>query len=263
MNYTLILCRPKLGLHGYRKIYNLEGVSYCVVMQLSIRGSLLLPAASPIPSPKMRILPSQTIASHLVFTEKINEPILFMGTLASLSWRPFHWENRGCQRAFYFPQKLIIWAHLIAHYIRPSFLLLWIHCPDPSWQMPSVWTQQPMPSPLFRDISFNVSLVFPLYYQFSLLCLSSLALKCLLYLKTMTQQNAFLFVLSPSMQHPSLSVYSRTPWKWYIPCPMLHCSSSLMNDCWSFFESVPQLTPQLSKSSKTSQWMQFILGNLS
>lgn len=85
MNYTLILCRPKLGLHGYRKIYNLEGVSYCVVMQLSIRGSLLLPAASPIPSPKMRILPSQTIASHLVFTEKINEPILFMGTLASLS----------------------------------------------------------------------------------------------------------------------------------------------------------------------------------
>lgn len=113
--------------------------------------------------------------------------------------------------------------------------------------------------PLFRDISFNVSLVFPLYYQFSLLCLSSLALKCLLYLKKMTQQNAFLFVLSFSMHHPSLSVYSRTPWKWCIPCLTLHSSSSLMNNCQTFFDSVPQLTPQLSKSSMTSQCMQFIL----
>lgn len=126
------IMQPKTWLHGYRKIYNLEGVSYYVLMHQSIKRSLLLPAASPIPSPKTRILPSQTIASHLGSSAKTNEPILFMGTLASLSWRPFHWENRSCQRAFYFPQKLIIWAHLRAHYVKPAFLLLWIHCPDPS-----------------------------------------------------------------------------------------------------------------------------------
>lgn len=64
---------------------------------------------------------------------------------------------------------------------------------------------------LVQGYYVNISLVVPLYYQFSILCLSFLTFKHLFCLKNLVQQDPFLYVLPPCLYHPGFCVYSRNP----------------------------------------------------